>query len=121
MKITARAITIVAIMLLISSNSFADGVIRGTVKRLNGVGAGDTTAKVEVSIAPESISALPDGAGNCLQGPKDNQGIVVYLMPTNPSFKSILPILLTAGATKKIAGVDTQTNGCFIKNGYIEY
>ncbi|MBI2346454.1 MAG: hypothetical protein HYV03_06155 [Deltaproteobacteria bacterium] len=113
--------TVLLVVMGVSTSAFADGVVRGKITRLSGVGAGNTTPKVEIGVAPESSSALPNGTGNCQTPP--SQAVTLYLMPTNPSYKSILAILLTAAATKKMVGLDAlmDNKSCQVQNGYGEF
>lgn len=120
------SIMTLAMVLAWAAVAHADGVVRGTVKRLNGIGSGNSTPKVEVSVAPESPTALPDGTGNCQLAKNVNppsDGVTLYLMPSNPQYKSILAILMTAATTKKIIGAQAIMNNgsCFIENAYAEF
>lgn len=103
--------------------AWADGVVRGKVLRLLGVGAGDTTTKVEIAVAPESPSALPDGSGNCQLAKPGSQVVTLYLLPANPSYKAILAILLSGAMAKKTVGLHALMNNgsCQVQNAYAEY
>lgn len=120
MKISKIAMTI--LFLTYASTSFADGVVRGKVLRILGYGAGNITQKVEINVMPESSSALPDGSGNC-GFKKNGDGVTLYLLASNPQYKSILAILLTGASSKKTAGLDATMNdgSCAVQNAYVEF